>query len=133
MVTCSADTTLKVLDVTTFQVLQTIRGHQNPVLSICFDNSIILSLSNEFMHKQYPREFYSYDLFSTAELVTFVKIFFVCKVEIFLSYVFFKHFFCSNKTKLNVSRSQPCYKLVSSFSNFSCMFLNPNHFFQFEF
>lgn len=53
MVTCSADTTLKVLDVTTFQVLQTIRGHQNPVLSICFDNSIILSLSNDGIMRQW--------------------------------------------------------------------------------
>ena len=53
LVTCSLDTTLKVIDVTTCQVLQTVRGHSSPVLSICFDRIMVLSLSTDGTMKQW--------------------------------------------------------------------------------
>ena len=56
MVTCSMDTTIKVLDITSFEILQSIRGHGNPVLAVCFDNTMILSLSNNGTMKQWQRD-----------------------------------------------------------------------------
>ncbi len=55
LVTCGIDCAIKVLDVTTCQILQSIQGHSSPVLSVCFDRMVVLSLSTDGTMKQWLR------------------------------------------------------------------------------
>ena len=53
MVTCSMDGMIKVVDVTTCEVLNTIHGHESPIKAVCYDMNMILSLSTDFTLKQW--------------------------------------------------------------------------------
>ena len=47
IVSCGTDKDIKIIDIISGDVLQTLRGHDKPVISIAFDNDLILSLSQD--------------------------------------------------------------------------------------
>ena len=48
LVSCGMDSLVKIIDVTTCQVLHTLRGHQGPILRIAFDSQMILTASKDW-------------------------------------------------------------------------------------
>jgi len=54
VVSCGMDCLVKVIDIATCQVLQSLRGHKKPILSIAFDNKMLITLSRDGTLRQWP-------------------------------------------------------------------------------